>query len=123
MESRIVPGIEDLQNRQSDELMRKIAQQEVSASSFDMVEKLKENYDLTTIACKLMSMVQENEAIRGADRIGKSAAEIEKLFRRLEKELRSGGRGKRGGRRNGSVGNRKNNRSGRRKERYGREGR
>jgi ATP-dependent RNA helicase DeaD len=123
MESRIVPGIEDLQNRQSDELMRKIAQQEVSASSFDMVEKLKENYDLTTIACKLMSMVQENEAIRGADRIGKSAAEIEKLFRRLEKELRSGGRGKRGGRRNGSGGNRKNNRSGRRKERYGREGR
>ena len=114
IESRIIPRIEEVRNRRSDALVERIESQKVDAASYAMIETLKEEYDLTTLACKLLSMVREEEEIRGADRIGKDLAEIERLFARLREE-----RHQKKGRR--PYNNRRSyNRSGPRKKEYNR---
>jgi len=92
MQSRIVPRLEDVQNRQNSELLERIREQEIEPSVYDAIEKLKEEFDLNSVACKLMSMIQKNEKIKGADRIGKDAEEIKQLFAQLKNENFSGGR-------------------------------
>ncbi len=114
IESRIIPRIEEVRNRRSDALVERIESQKVDAASYAMIETLKEEYDLTTLACKLLSMVREEEEIRGADRIGKDLAEIERLFARLREERhQKKGRGRYNNRRS-------YNRSGPRKKEYNR---
>ncbi|WP_456430149.1 DEAD/DEAH box helicase [Nitratifractor sp.] len=101
IESRIVPRIGELHARKNDELIARIRETKADASAFETIEALKEEFDLTTLTARLLTIVREHEAVRGADRIGKSLEEIERLFARL-KEGR-GGRGgynKRGGRGN-----------------------
>ncbi len=113
IESRIVPRIGELHARKNDELIARIRQTKADASAFETIETLKEEFDLTTLTARLLTIVQEHEAVRGADRIGKSLEEIERLFARLKEDR--GGRGgynKRGGRGNNRHGrnNRRNNR-------------
>ncbi|WP_292656471.1 DEAD/DEAH box helicase [Nitratifractor sp.] len=114
IESRIIPRIEEVRNRRSDALIERIESQEVDAASYALIETLKEEYDLTTLAGKLLSMVREEEEIRGADRIGKDLAEIERLFARMKEERHhKKGRGRYNNRRS-------YNRSGPRKKEYNR---
>jgi hypothetical protein len=111
MESRIVPGIDDLRRKNSGDTLSRIRETEIDPSSFETIEALKEEYDLTTIACKLLSILNENEKIHGADKIGKSMEEIERLFFKSSKEKkrkksgwgsnRRGGNGRRSSRSGG----------------------
>jgi len=111
MESRIVPGIDDLRRKNSGDTLSRIRETEIDPSSFETIEALKEEYDLTTIACKLLSILNENEKIHGADKIGKSIEEIERLFFKSSKEKtrkksgwgsnRRGGNGRRSSRSGG----------------------
>jgi len=112
IESRIIPRIGEIHARKSDELLERIREQAVEADALELIESLKEEFALTTIAAKLLAMVQSSDEIRGADRIGKSLEEIERLFARL-KEEKGRGYNKRGGRGNynrNNRGNRRNNR-------------
>ncbi len=120
MQSRLIPDLGDVQEKKSEDLISKIASTEVDASSYDIVEKLKEDFDLTTIACKLVSMIAKSNNSQGADSIGKSEDEIKELYRRLKYEKddknrgrnrgRGRGRNSRSGGRSGRGGNRGNSR-------------
>ena len=112
LESRLIPNLADLQEKKSQDLIYKIASSEVDASSYDIVEKLKEDFDLTTIACKLVSMLSNSESLKGASSIGKSAKEIKELYRRLkyDKDDKNSTRRRRRGR-NSRRGNRGSNRA------------
>ena len=93
-------------------MISKIASSDVDASSYEIVEKLKEDFDLTTIACKLVSMVSKSESLKGADTIGKSAKEIKELYRRLKYDKDDkNSRRRRGRGRNSRRGNRGSNRA------------
>jgi len=114
IESRIVPRIGEIHAKKSDDLLERIREQAVEAEALEMIESLKEEFALTTIAAKLLSMVQSSEEVRGADRIGKSLEEIERLFERLKHDKGRGGYNKRGGRGNYNRNNRNNRRNSRR---------
>jgi ATP-dependent RNA helicase DeaD len=118
IESRIIPRIEEVRAQRSDALIQRIEKQEVDAASYELIEELKEEYDLTTLACKLLSMLRDEEEVRGADRIGKDLKEIERLFARLKEDRHykkgRGGRGYNNRRRNDRSGGYRKKDSGRR---------
>ena len=114
IESRIVPRIGEIHAKKSDDLLERIREQAVEPSSLEMIETLKEEFAMTTIAAKLLSMVQHGEEVRGADRIGKSLEEIERLFERLKNDRGGRGYNKRGGRGNYNRHGRNNRRNNRR---------
>jgi len=113
MESRLIPDINDVREKNSEDILAKIASQEINPSSYDLIERLKEDFDITTIACKLMSIIESNSDSKGADKIGKSADEIKELYRRLkyEKDDKRGRNRGRGRSRNRSRNSRSNSRS------------
>ncbi len=114
IESRIVPRIGEIHAKKSDDLLQRIREAKIDNSALEMIDILKEEFDLTTLAAKLLSMVQSGEEVRGADRIGKSLEEIERLFERLKNDRGGRGYNKRGGRgnynRNGGRNKRRNER-------------
>ncbi len=81
MESRIVPRMEDMRTMRDDALHDRIESQEIEPEAYTAIEILKERYDLTTIACKLLSMLRKDEKLEGRDKIGKNAEEILRLIR------------------------------------------
>ena len=113
MESRLIPDINDVREKNSEDILAKIASQEINPSSYDLIERLKEDFDITTIACKLMSIIESSSDSKGADKIGKSADEIKELYRRLkyEKDDKRGRNRGRGRGRNRSRNSRSNSRS------------
>jgi len=110
IESRVIPRIEEVQQRHEDAFRARLDAVEIDARTYESIERLKEEYDLTTLACKLLSLLQKEESIRGADRIGKDEGEIKNLFERARRER---GRGGNRNRRN-NYGNRNRNHSNRR---------
>ncbi len=105
LESRLIPDISEVQQKQHDEFIKKISSQHIDAQSYIILEQLKEEFDLTTIAGKLISLLNESEAVKGSNQIGKSAIEIEELFRRLKEESNNNGRRRNRRRGNGGRGN------------------
>ncbi len=89
IQSRIIPRIEEVRIKRSDALIHRIEGQEVNPASFEMLERLKEEYDLSTIALKLLSILKNEQKVQGADRIGKSLQEIERLFAQIKDERKS----------------------------------
>ncbi|WP_457606959.1 DEAD/DEAH box helicase [Nitratifractor sp.] len=101
IESRIVPRIGEVHARKHDALLERIRETQADDEVFGLLETLKEEFDLTTLAARLLSLLRDTEEVRGADRIGKSLEEIERLFSRMKEDR--GGRGsyqKRGRRNN-----------------------
>ena len=116
IESKIVPNKALVKDKAVLALKEKIATQEIDEAVYELVEQLKEQYDLSSITYKLATILMNQTKIKGKDTIGKSQKDIEFL---LERALKSNGRDSRGGRsgsrsrdRNRSGGNRDRNRSG-----------
>jgi len=93
--------------------MQSLLDADVSEAGMVLVEKLKEAYDLSTIAFKLASIIASEHSVKGKDNIGKSLDDISKLHK-TAKEDRSGGRGRGRGRGRNSGGGRGGRRDGRR---------
>merc|ERR1711879_3382 len=115
MEAKVVPNIKSVKDKKTDSLKNKISEQKVYDSGIDLVESLKEEYDLTAIAHKLASILTNATYVKGNNYIGKSETDIERLFDRLKNDNgrdRGGNRNGGGGNRNRSGGNRGGSRNG-----------
>ncbi len=113
IESRIVPNKDEVKFKAIGGMKSEIAAQDIDESVIEIIESLKEQFDLSTITYKLASILLKQNNVKGKDNIGKTKKDIEFL---LERALKGGGpRGGRGGSsrsRNRSGGNRDRNRSG-----------
>ena len=124
MESKIIPTITEVRNKQQSTLTKKLQNQKIDDSACDFVEELKADFDLSTIVYKLASYIGDTEKVKGKDKIGKSKKDIEYLLSRVREgggggnrnrsqRRRNGGGRNNGGRNNSDGGsrNRDNNRS------------
>ncbi|MGB3752036.1 MAG: DEAD/DEAH box helicase, partial [Arcobacteraceae bacterium] len=116
IESRIIPNKDAVQFKAIDGIKADIASQEIDEKVIEIVESMKDQFDLSTITYKLATILLKQNNVKGKDNIGKTKKDIEFL---LERALKGGGGGSRGGRgggqsrsRNRSGGNRDRNRSG-----------
>jgi len=90
-----IPTISEVKGKKGNELVEKIEQADVSESAINLIEQLKEEYDISTIAYKLATLLQDEMAIAGSERIGKSKSEIAKIEKRAMNDKSSSSRGRR----------------------------
>ncbi len=103
LESKVVPNISTVKQKKIDELKQTILEQEIKDYAITIVEDLKEEFDISTIAFKLASIIASKTYVKGNNNIGKSEIDIKKLLEMLGKNDRNDDRGgrNRGGRRDG----------------------
>lgn len=102
LESRVVPNISTVKQKKIDELKQTILDQEIKDYAITLVEDLKEEFDISTIAFKLASIIASKTYVKGNNNIGKSEIDIKKLTELLSKNDRGDDRNgsrNRGGRR------------------------
>lgn len=96
LESKIVPNIGLVKQKKFAELKQQILEQEIKDYALDLVEELKEEFDISTIAFKLATMLSSNTYVQGNNNIGKSETDIKKLIEYASKgDSRDGDRGRR----------------------------
>ena len=101
LEAKIVPDIDSVKLKKIAELKNNISEQEIKDYALALVEELKEEFDISTIAFKLASMISASTFVQGNNNIGKSESDIKRLIEnssRYDSEGRSGDRNSRGGR-------------------------
>ena len=107
LESKIVPNIDSVKVKKVSDLKEKITEQDIKDYALQLVEELKEEFDISTIAFKLASMVASSTYVKGNDKIGKSESDIKRLIENAPRGDDRGGRGRgRGGYRGGNRGGR-----------------
>jgi ATP-dependent RNA helicase DeaD len=74
-----VPSKADLGRMHDSKLVEQLLSQEVRNEALELLNTLSEKMDLTQIACKLISMVQNQRVIQGPDQIGLSKKELKEL--------------------------------------------
>lgn len=84
METKVIPTIGEVKNKKASSLVEKIEKAEINESTYELIEVLKDEFDLSTIAHKLASLLIEDEKVQGKDRIGKSIKDIKFLLQRAE---------------------------------------
>ena len=107
LEAKIVPNIDSVKEKKVAELKNQIIAQEIQDYALALIEELKEEFDISTIAFKLASMISAATFIQGNNNIGKSESDIKRLIEnsnRYDSDSRSGDRGSRGGRGGGRYG-------------------
>jgi ATP-dependent RNA helicase DeaD len=117
IQSKIVPNKDAVKDKAVDALKDAIIAQDIDEAVYDIIEQLKEEYDLSSITYKLATILLNQTKIKGKDKIGKTKKDIEFLLERVAKKSSGGnGRGSRNGRggrqRGGRSGNRDRNRLG-----------
>lgn len=114
LEAKVVPNIKKVKEKKVTSLLSKIKEQEVNDNVLDLIEELKEDFDISTIAFKLASMLSKETFVKGNNYIGKSENDITRLIDKIanSRDDRDGGRGHRGGR-GGHRGGRGGSRGGR----------
>lgn len=108
LEGKQVPNINSVKEKKVTDLKDKIKDQEIKDYALAIVEDLKEDFDISTIAFKLASMVASSTYVKGNNYIGKSENDIQRLLENLKRggdDRRGGNRG-RGGYRGGRNGSR-----------------
>ncbi len=83
LEAKVVPNIQKVQEKKVNSLISKIKEQEVKDEVLDLVEELKEDFDISTIAYKLASMLSKEFSVKGNNYIGKSERDINRLVDRM----------------------------------------
>jgi len=115
IESKIIPNKSDVKHKAIGGLKASILTQEIDETVLEIVESLKEEFDLSTITYKLATLLLNQNKVKGKDTIGKNKKDIAFL---LERALKGGDRGGnrgggryRGGRGGGGGGDRNRSRS------------
>ena len=94
IESKIVPNKASVKDKAIISLKETISSQEVDESVYEIIEQLKEQYDLSTITYKLATILLNQTKIKGKDTIGKTKKDIEFLLQRAKESAPArGGRG------------------------------
>jgi ATP-dependent RNA helicase DeaD len=93
MEAKVVPTIDDVKSKKHTGFMDNIKNQVVDPAVCDMIDTLKEEFDLSTIAYKLLSILTAKDEVKGKNKIGKSHQDIAVLIERLKNDR--GGNGSR----------------------------
>lgn len=125
MATEVIPTKEELVKNKENDLLMEIAQTTITDDAIQMVKTLQHDLDIVTIAHLLASMIKQEQAISGKDKIGFNLEEIKRLVERMQNDRgsnrnRSGNRGRRnsggyrGDRNRKSRNHRKNNHSGNR---------
>ncbi|UFH60381.1 DEAD/DEAH box helicase [Sulfurovum mangrovi] len=99
MSTEIIPTRMEVQNAKANELITKIAETRVTESAINLVKTLQHDLDIVTIAHLLASMIQEENEVKGKDKIGLSHEEIAQAFERSKDERNKKNRGRGGQRR------------------------
>ncbi len=86
-----IPSLEDVKDKEIQKIIEKLSEVEPTKKAIEIIEELQNEYDLTTIATKLATMMFAKEA-DGKERIGKSIKEAKRL---IERDRNSGGRDRR----------------------------
>lgn len=94
MSTEVIPTRVEVQNAKANELIAKIAETEVTEAAINLVKTLQHDLDIVTIAHLLASMIQEENAVKGKDKIGLDHAEIAKAFERSKDERSSKNKGR-----------------------------
>ncbi len=96
-----VPTRNDVQLNRTDGLIAEIAETEISPDAIELVKTLQHQLDIVTIAHLLASKLLVTQEIKGKDKIGFDASEIETMIRRaMQQRGNERGRGNyRGGQR------------------------
>ncbi|NPA55280.1 MAG: DEAD/DEAH box helicase [Epsilonproteobacteria bacterium] len=81
-----IPTISDIKEKVSNSLITKIEEVDVDQNAIDLIEKLKEEYDLSTIVYKLATLLQTQIKVEGNERIGKSKKQINNIKKRFKNE-------------------------------------
>lgn len=93
MEAKVVPTIDDVKSKNHTGFMENIKNQVVDPAVCNIIDALKEEFDLSTIAYKLATILTEKDQIKGKNKIGKSHQDIAALIDRLKNDR--GGSGSR----------------------------
>ena len=110
MEAKVVPTALDVKKKNKSALAVRMRDQKIDEHVIDLIEELKAEFDLSTIAYKLASILADKEKVKGRNNIGKSADDLAYLLERLA-EKRSGGKGNSRRRDSRRRGGRSSNRS------------
>ncbi|MGC9350891.1 MAG: DEAD/DEAH box helicase, partial [Sulfurovum sp.] len=96
MSTEIIPTRIEVQDAKANELIAKIADTRVTESAINLVKTLQHDLDIVTIAHLLASMIQEENSVKGKDKIGLDHAEIAKALERAkdERNRKNKGRGR-----------------------------
>jgi len=97
IESRIIPNKDAVKFKAIGGIKADIAAQEIDESVIEIIESMKDQFDLSTLTYKLATILLKQNSVKGKDNIGKSKKDIEFLLERALKGGGGGGRG-RGGR-------------------------
>jgi len=119
LESKVIPNISIVKKKKIDDLKAQILEQEIKDYAIELVEDLKEEFDISTIAFKLASIIASKTYVKGNNNIGKSEIDIKRLIELLSKsssndDRRRGFKNRRGresGRNDGGNSRRRDSRS------------
>jgi len=79
-----LPTISEVKGKKGNELIQRIESTDVSESSIDLIERLKEEFDISTIAYKLATLLQDDMKILGNEKIGKTKSQIKNIEKRTK---------------------------------------
>jgi ATP-dependent RNA helicase DeaD len=96
METKVIPTIGEVKSKKASSLVKRIEKAAINEASYDLIEELKGEFDLSTIVHKLASLLIEDEKVIGKDKIGKSIKDIKFLLQRAEQsgDKKKGSRGR-----------------------------
>ena len=114
IEAKIIPTIDDLKTKNQSSFIEDIRKTKIDDRVCDLIDSLKDEFDLSTIAYKLATILYSQNKIKGKNKIGKSIRDIEYLLEKLNNDRgknRSRNRSRRGrNKRNNSSSRNKNKR-------------
>jgi ATP-dependent RNA helicase DeaD len=106
MEAKIIPTIDDVKDKNQDSFINNIKTAKIDDRVCDLIDSLKDEFDLSTIAYKLATILLEQTKVSGKNKIGKSTKDIEFLLEKMKNDRGNGGsRHRRGGRGGGRSSN------------------
>ena len=95
MEAKIIPTIDDVKDKNQDSFVAQIRNAKIDDKVCDIIDSLKEDFALSTIAYKLATILLEQTKVGGKNKIGKSHKDIEILLERMKNDRGGNGRGSR----------------------------
>ncbi|WGK70183.1 DEAD/DEAH box helicase [Candidatus Haliotispira prima] len=79
---KTVPHSHEIRNKKISSFIEALYIQEIDERAYEILEVLKEEMELSTVAFKLISMLKDQVEVRGKAQIGKSEKELERLMSR-----------------------------------------
>jgi len=111
--AKVIPTINEVKNKNSNSLIEKIKNTEITANAVDLVDELAKEHDISELAYKMAELLLEESNVSGNDKIGKSMKDIKRFIERAKysnSNKNSRGRGGRNSRnRNSRSGSRDRN--------------